>query len=322
VTEGVPHPQVGNGARAKVTYVVVSYREPGQVLRLVSALREGPGAEVVVRHDQGTTALPRAEVEERGAHLLEDGIDIAWGEFSQARVLLGALDWTLGNLNPDWILVLSGQDYPLRPLTEIQAGLASSGMDAFLSAAWELPTAHRPGPPQEQFFLRYAYRHFAAPAWLPQVPAALRPLLYTREMPQGLGRRVGIRRARLPFGPGRRCFVSADWLTVSARAARVITETARRDGRLMRHYRGSLIPTESLFATILLNDPGLKVSGDGRRFLPFATPGAPHPDVLTRADLERLLDSGMDFGRKFDLGVDAEVLDALDEHRRSQSVPR
>jgi hypothetical protein len=315
-------PQAGINEKVTVAYVVVSYRNPDQVLRLVSALREGPGAEVLVRHNQRTSILPRAAVEERGAHVLDDGIDIDWGEFSYVRVLLAALEWSLDRLDPDWIVVLSGQDYPLRPLAEVEAGLAESGKDAFLAAAWELPTAERPGAPEEQFFLRYAYRHFAVPHWMPRAPGAFRPLIYTREMPQGLGKRLGVRRARLPFGPGRRCFVSADWLTLSARAARVVTETARRDRALMRHYRRSIVPSESLFATILMNDPGLDVAGDGRRFLSFPKPGAPHPDVLTSADLDRLLDSGMDFARKFDTEVDAEVLDALDERRRSRSVPR
>ena len=305
-----------------VAYVVISHRNPGQVLRLVSALREGPGAEVLVRHNPQSSVLPAAAVEERGAHVLEDGIEIGWGEFSYVRVLLRALEWSLDHLDPDWIVMLSGQDYPLRPLAEIQAGLAASGKDALLSAVWELSTAERPAPPREQFFLRYAYRHFAVPGWVPRAPSALRPLLYTREMPQGLGRRLGLRRARLPYGPGRRCFVSADWLTLSARAARVVTETARRDQALIRHYRRSIVPSESLFATILMNQPGLEVSAEGRRFLSFPKSAAPHPDVLTSADLDRLLGSGMDFGRKFDAEVDAEVLDALDERRRSLSEPR
>ncbi|MFL5516077.1 MAG: hypothetical protein ACJ8DJ_07965 [Gemmatimonadales bacterium] len=303
-------------------YLVISYRNPSQVLRLVSALREGPGAEVVVRHDQRTTQLARGDVEERGAHLLEDGIQIEWGELSHVRVLLGALEWALEHLNPDWLLVLSGQDYPLRPMADIEAGLAGSGKDAFLSSAWELPLDRRPEPPDDQFFLRYGYRHYRAPDWVPRAPGALRPVVYTREMPLALGTRVGIRRVRLPFGPDLRCFVSADWLTVSARAAWAITETARGDRALMRYYRRVLIPSESLFATILLNHPDLEVSREGRRFLPFGRPGAPHPDVLTSADLDRLIGSGMDFARKFDVEVDAEVLDALDDRRRSRTVPR
>jgi hypothetical protein len=301
-----------------VAYVVVSYRNPAQVLRLVSALREGPSSEVVVRHDQRRSRLERELVEEHGGHLLDDGIEVEWGEFSYLEVLVRSLEWTLERLDPDWILVLSGQDYPLRPLAETERWLTGAGEDAFLTAAWELPTHRRPEPPTEEFFLRYAYRHFELPAWAPRAPAGVRSVFYTREMPAGLGRRVGIRRARLPFGARRHCFVSADWLTLSARAARTVTGAARGDRRLIRHYRRSIIPSESFFATVLLNDPELVVAREDRRFMSFAGPGAPHPDVLTSTHLDELVDSGMHFGRKFDSEVDAEVLDALDEHRRSR----
>ena len=302
-----------------VAYVVVSHRNPAQVLRLVSALREGPAAEVVVRHDQRTTPLPRADVEARGGHLLEDGIEVEWGEFSYLRMLLGALEWSLERFDPDWIVVLSGQDYPLRPLAEVERSLAATQADAFLGSMWELPLDRRPEPPAEEFFLRYAYRHFTVPPWTPHAPASLRGLLYTREMPSALGKRVGVRRARLPL---RRCFVSADWLTLSARAARLVTEAARHDGRLIRHYRRSIIASESLFATVLAGEPGVTIARDDLRFVSFAGPGVPHPDVLRSHDLDRLLDSGKHFARKFDIEVDAGVLDALDERRRALSAPR
>jgi hypothetical protein len=301
-----------------VAYVVVSYKNPGQVLRLVSALREGPAAEVVVRHDQRHTSLPRVEIEERGGHMLEDGIDVEGGEFSYLRTLLGALERSL-ELDPDWIVVLSGQDYPLRPLAEIEARLGAAEEDAFLTSPWELSTARRPEPPAEEFFLRYAYRHFRVPSWTPRAPRALRDVVYTREMPLGLGRRIGLRRRRLPFGPALRCFVSSDWLTLSARAARVVT-AASRERALMRHYRATPMPSESFFATVLLNHPELNVAREDRRMISFAGPGVPHPDVLTSSDLGRLLDSDMDFARKFDQERDAEVLDALDERRRSLSA--
>ena len=86
----------------------------------------------------------------------------------------------------------------------------------------------------------------------------------------------------------------------------------------MRNYRRSVSPAESFFATALMNDPALKVSGDDRRFARFQ-PGAPSPDVLTSADLGELEASGAEFARKFDAGVDARILDRLDELRRSRS---
>jgi hypothetical protein len=81
------------------------------------------------------------------------------------------------------------------------------------------------------------------------------------------------------------------------------------------------IPSESFFATVLLNDRSLRVARDNRRFVSFEAPLTPHPDTLTTADLDRVLASKCDFARKFDAEVDTEVLDALDDRRRSE-IPR
>jgi hypothetical protein len=47
----------------RVAYLIVSHRSPGQVLRLVRALREDPDAEVVVRHDPRHSRLDDDELE-------------------------------------------------------------------------------------------------------------------------------------------------------------------------------------------------------------------------------------------------------------------
>jgi hypothetical protein len=303
----------------RIAYVVVSHRNPGQVVRLVAALREGPAAEVLVRHDARRSSLDPSELERLGARPLHDGVDFEWGGWSQLEMLLSCLDQARAQIDPDWLLVLSGQDYPLRPMAEIEAGLAAREHDAMLGHAWELDTSRLPEPPADEFFLRYAYRHYPAPAATPRLLRAVRPLVYLRELPPPLRPRLGLRRASLPFGEGFRCFVSADWLTLNRRALRAVLSAARESPRLMRYYRRVAIPSESFFATVLLNDRSLNVARGNRRFVSFAAPLTPHPATLTSADLDRLLESDCDFARKFDAEVDAEVLDALDERRRSRS---
>ncbi len=299
----------------RIAYLVLSHRNPEQVLRLVGALREGPAAEVLVRHDPRRSTLEEGELERLGARPLHDDIEFDWGGWSQLRMLLACLE-SAARLDPDWLLVLSGQDYPLRPMAAIEADLGTSEYDAMLGHAWELDTDRLPEPPADEFFLRCAYRHYAAPAFLPRLPGTLRPLAYLRDLPP----QVGLRRVRLPFGEGFRCFVSADWLTLSRRALRAVLDAAG-DRRLMRFYRRVAIPSESFFATVLLNDSSLHVARDNRRFVSFEAPLTPHPDTLTTADLDRVLASGCDFARKFDAEADAQVLDALDERRNSE-IPR
>ena len=297
----------------KLVYLVVSHRNPDQVLRLVRALREGPSAEVVVRHDRRQSRLDSSEVEEAGGRLLHDELPVEWAAWPHLRMLLASLERVAAEYDPDWLIVLSGQDYPLRPLAEVEERLASADHDAYLGHSWPLATGALPPPPAEEFFLRYAYYHLPAPA-LRWFPRRLRRVIYFRERP----RRFGIRRPRLPFRDDLRCWVSSDWPTLNRRALQVVLRTAREERRLMRHYRRTVAPAESFFATALMNEPGLRVSGDYRRFVRFQ-PGAPSPDVLTAPDLDELRASGADFARKFDARADASILDRLDELRRRQS---
>jgi hypothetical protein len=291
----------------RVAYIVLSHRNPGQVARLVRALCDGPAARVLVRHDPRGTPLSPAEIEAAGGEAIEDGIEFEWGGWSQLELILACLGEAALRHDPDWTLVLSGQDYPLRPLTEIEADLAASGADGRLGAVREVER-RRPPPGQDEFFLRCRYRHYTRPRVMPGLPRAARPLVYARDLPP----LVGVRRlARRPLP----LFASADWLTLGRRALAAVL-AASGDRRLMRHFRRVAVPSESFFASVLLADPSLEIEGDNRRFAPFSREGAPHPDTLTTGDYDRLLASGADFARKFDADLDSHVLDLLDEHRR------
>jgi hypothetical protein len=298
----------------KLAYLVVSHINPQQVLRLVRALREGAAGEVVVRHDQRQSRLAEADVDAAGGRLLRDGMSVEWGDWSHLRMLLASLTRVAEEVDPDWLMVLSGQDYPLRPLSQVEQRLARADQDAYLGAFWQLDTARLPPPPAEEFFLRYAYFHLRPPPGLRWLPRRLRRVAYVRERP----RRLGIRRPRLPYRDDLSCWVSSDWPTLNRRALEAVLRTARQERPLLRHYRRAVSPSESFFATAVMNDSGLQVSGDDRRFVRFQ-PGAPSPDLLTSADLEELRASGADFARKFDARVDETILDRLDELRRWES---
>jgi Core-2/I-Branching enzyme len=296
-----------------VAYIVLSHRNPAQVLRLVRALAEGPAARVLVRHDPRGARLAPAEIETAGGEAIEDRIEFDWGGWSQLELIVACLRESAARHDPDWTLVLSGQDYPLRPLAAIEADLEQEAVDGRLGAVREVER-RRPPRGEDEFFLRCRYRHYTRPRAMPHLPGALRPLAYVRELPPLVGVRR-LARPPLPF------FVSADWLTLSRRALSAVF-AATADRALMRHFRRVAVPSESFFATVLLNDPELEIDRDHRRFAPFSRPGAPHPDTLTATDLGPMLASGADFARKFDAEVDSRVLDLLDDHRRSAGVGR
>jgi hypothetical protein len=292
-----------------VVYIVISHRNPDQVVRLVRVLREGPSARVLVRHDQRGELLERERIEAAGGELVQDRIKSRWGGWSQIKLMLFCLREATARHDPDWVLLLSGQDYPLRPLADIEADLHASPADALLGSVRQVET-RRPAAGDDEFFLRCRYRHYARPRVLPSsLPRSLRPLAYARDLPP----LVGVR--RIESAP-LTLFASADWLTLGRAAIRAVL-AASENRRLMRHFRRVAVPSESFFASVLLSDPSLIVERDNRRFSSFEH-GAPHPATLLSKDYDRLLASGADFARKFDVTRDPHVLDLLDEHRRSR----
>jgi len=81
----------------------------------------------------------------------------------------------------------------------------------------------------------------------------------------------------------------------------------------VRFFRHVLIPDELFFQTIVMNSRFRDdVVNDTLHYVDWdADPG---PAILTVADVDRIETSGKLFARKFDVAVDSEVLDLLDEH--------
>jgi Core-2/I-Branching enzyme len=293
-----------------VVYIVISHRNPEQVVRLVRVLREGPASRVLVRHDPRWERLAPERLEAAGGEPIENGIKAKWGAWSYLKLIVSCLREAAARHDPDWVLVLSGQDYPLRPLADIEADLEASPADARLGSVRPVET-ERPVAGDDEFFLRCRYRHYARPRVFPSsLPGPIRSLAYARELPP----LVGVRRIEpAPLT----LFASADWLTLGRAGVRTVLD-ASADRRLTRHFRRVAVPSESFFASALLANPSLIVERDNRRYSSFAH-GSPHPDTLTSDDYDRVLSSGADFARKFDAALDPHVLDLLDEHRRSRT---
>lgn len=302
-----------DGAEAtRVAYLVMSHAHPHQVLRLARSLRAGsPAAPVVIHHDDRQSCLDEAALDALGGvQLVRPPTAVSWGWASQLDMVLRCFGWLLDRVTFDWMVLLSGQDYPIRPLAEIERDLTAGPYDGYVEGVKVAPPPWTRGH-VDQFSRRYFYRYRSIREPGPRLRRAVtaaRPVLVLRDMPWGvlLGRRCAV-----PFSPVLTCRRGSDWLSLSRRAVEAVLGAARSRPELLRHYRRTILPTESFPQTVLHAAPGLRLSTDTRRFTSW-THGSAHPDVLRLADLERILTSGADFARKFDIMVDHGVMDELD----------
>ena len=304
----------------RVAYVVCSYTLPEQALRLLRLLRAGsPQALLVSHHDDRSCALDATALAGLGVVRVLPPTAVTWGRDSQLEMVLRCMRVVLEQPDCDWLVLLSGQDYPIRRVHDIEARLATDVHDAFIERR-ELGYRSRSLRSSDEWTGRYFRR------WTTLRPRLVAParvgaarslgLLELRTLPSGTVV-AGRPALRTPYEPGRRCFQGSDWFTLSRRCVELVCGA---DPGLLDHYRRTLVPTESFVHTVLYNEPSLRLSGDTRRFTRWDDPSGPRPRTLRAADLEAMLDSGLDFARKFDERVDADVLDDLDRRVHAPSA--
>ena len=311
---------------ASVCYFVQSHRNPEQNYRLIRALRRGsPAGRIVVRHDFASSPLdwgPLATLPD--THLLPGrGPQVRYQFSGQLQPYLEAIEWLeRQGLRYDWLVKLSAQDYPVMPVPAIEAALDDATCDGFIRY-WDVL---RPNPywSRRKAKARYWYRYRQLPDRVVPVLRALRVL--TRVLPihfyLACGAQVGVRSLRPPFRRGFRCYGGWSWFTLRRPAVRYLTEFLSEHPQVLAHYRTTLAAEESLVQTVLVNSRRFALVDDDHRYIDYARAVHGAPRTLTGADFPVLASGRYHFARKFDLDVDAAVLDRIDRELLGSAAGR
>jgi hypothetical protein len=314
----------------RVAYLVVSESTPEQVTRLVGVLRAGnPRSPIAVRHDNAGGTLDLRRMHELDIDLLET-TSVEPGSAAELLMLLRCIRRVLESARFDWLVLISGDDYPARPVAQIEAGLAGAGTDGLIESHVCAAPVIRHGAPVEEHALRYHYR-WSQPRPARPLARALAGMLGPRVAVQATpaGIRVGVpakrspftaskRRPlvgpirhnplspvaaeRSPFGEGLECRYGPASFVLSHRAAEVIDAAVRAHPELVLYYRDTLVPVESYIHTVLANDSSISLRDEHRRF-----------ELSGTVDVDAVLASGADFAGPFDARRDAAALDAIDD---------
>ena len=95
----------------------------------------GRGSWVVVHHDPSHNPAPPGWLTDRERVHVLAAEPIRWGHFTSIEAFARAARWAEAELDYDWLVLLSGQDYPIKPLAAIEATLAVAPFDGFLRTA-------------------------------------------------------------------------------------------------------------------------------------------------------------------------------------------
>ncbi|MGZ8402574.1 MAG: beta-1,6-N-acetylglucosaminyltransferase, partial [Rhodoplanes sp.] len=113
----------------RIAFVIQTYGSVAQIGHLINTLNRGHPDNLVVIVHNGF----REELQElMRKHRVDQDIPAAhaWEGFGAIDSYISALRWLHRQENLyDWVILLSGKDYPIRPLTELSKTLEKSPVD-------------------------------------------------------------------------------------------------------------------------------------------------------------------------------------------------
>lgn len=296
-----------------IAYLIQSHKNVPQVARLTERLLTlDPQARVYISHD----VRDGPGVEE----LATDRVRVSRsagsrGGFHPIQRWLDAIGQVRADGGADYVVLVSGQDYPIKPAEQMHQALAAAG-DGFLEC---FPALQQEGNhwPVREGRGRYLYRwrelfpisdrarNLLAPA---HALNFVQPWLRINVAYGGV--KIGRRRRALPEGLN--CHGGSMFPSLSWRCVEFIERIVETRPDVMQWARDSLVIDEAFFQTALMSWGDFDLELSARRYYQFDQSRFGHPAVLTDGDFEDIMASPAFFARKFDVDVDAGVLDRID----------
>jgi hypothetical protein len=273
----------------RIAYIISAYRNPDQLVRLIHRL-VAVGVTVLVhidlRSDQAIfDRVAEGVADKPEVHLLERHRCV-WGDFGHVRATLkGIAELYRQDIDFDYLVLLTGQDYPIKTNAQIRQFLGRSQGRSYM-AHFLLPTTEWEGGGMQRLnrrHLRLLGRHYTLPL-----------------------------RSRLPAGFA--FYGGSSYWCLSRACIDYIDQFVRAHPSFVRFFRYVDVPDEIFFQTILMNSPlAPSIVDDDMRYIDWKDPAAGSPAVLGLEDFTRLASSTKLYARKFDDHVDAGILGRIDQ---------
>jgi core-2/I-Branching enzyme len=292
---GLPRPS--NRSRSSVAYLIRAHHRPTQLVRLVERLNTDSASfhvHVSARTSEDVYAAMREGLAAMDNVRWVERVPAYYSGFSLMRSVLVGLEEIAQAQVPPHVVMLSGQDYPLRPAGEIEQFLARRNSESLVEH-FPIPTER--WSDERGGLDRIRYLHLERLRYRTKM---LRIPFVQRTFPSGLQ----------PYG-------GSAWSVLSDEAVRVLLAFERERPDAFSFFRHVRAPDEIFIQTVLLNSPiRERVANESIHHIEW--PGGSHPSTLRTEDFPRIAGSGKLFARKFDTKVDPEILDVIDRELLSQ----
>lgn len=280
----------------RIAHIIMAHKGPEQLERLIRRMKH-PMFDFYIHLDKKSDILPFKYLENlENVFFVSRRIECNWGGYSFVKAILCSVKEVIGSTEKyAFINLMSGQDYPLKPMDELYRFLKHRTGISFIS--YELVDNGW----WKHAVTRFKFYHFTdykmkGRYMLQKLANALMPY---RKFPLNINL----------YGSS-----NSSWWILSTDAAEYLVNFIENNSKLNRFMQFTWGSDEFLIATVLMNSPFKdKIVNNNLRYIDWSE-GGPHPKILSVHDLQPLLETDNFFARKFDIKVDAEILDLIDQY--------
>lgn len=279
----------------RVAHLIMAHKNPAQLVKLVERLHH-PNFDIYL-HIDAKVEIGQFETLKNipGLFFIKNRSTCNWGGFSLLKGIVQCTEEVLRSGTYDFINMISGQDYPIQNSDYIYNFLKERPESIFISfeesheSEWWKKASDR----YEKYHLtdyKIRGKYF--------IERLINIIMPKRKFPGNM----------TLYGGNKSC-----WWTLSSDSAAYVVSTLNNSPELNNFLKLCWGTDEFIIPTLIMNSDFKKnVINDNLRFIDWSE-GNAHPKIFEVNDFEEISRSNMLFARKFDMEVDSEILEKIDD---------
>ncbi|MGF1567826.1 MAG: beta-1,6-N-acetylglucosaminyltransferase [Nodosilinea sp.] len=288
----------------RISYIISAYKYPEQLVRLVRCLNE-VDANFLIHIDKKSNnkvfSIAQKELSDLKNVTFLERHSCYWGDFGHVQSTIKGIQAICDQqIDFDYLFLLTGQCYPIKPKQEIKHFLKNHHDYSFMD--YKIIDSYRNKKRVERWNIRLFSRFYVS------FPNRYIPIPVKRSYPESV-----------EF-----FFKGSSYWCLSREAVaylqNFLSADSPRNKQLINFFRGVYIPDEIFFQTILINSPLKdKIINENLWYIDWPSGSyVPSPRVLDESYYYELVSSPKLFARKFDMERSPKILDLLDSLNTKQ----
>ena len=281
----------------KVAFLMLCHKNPKQINLLLKALKH-PQIDVFIHVDSKNENI-REDIEKSdGVYLLpkKDCVDVQWAQFSEVKATLNLLNVAIskGGGYSHYFLI-SGQDFPLKSIGKIVRFLNERKDENFIDCALIKRFEKR----NDIYFPRMV---IGKRIWQKILKGIL--VYSTGGWNQTFSIIKRLKPANVQY------YFGSQWWCLNDAMVKWIYNFLENYPEYIKLFKHSLCPDECFFQTLVMNSPFANTTKPYLHYIKWEK-GKSSLKTLTTIDYEELKKAEKLIARKFDINVDAEIIERL-----------